>query len=122
MGLHAALGCAVLLGALGCGPSPDEPPASRGATTAIPAASGSGAETGKRSGVAPPVAPAPAPAAAPAVPAPAAAPTSSTTLAPPLATPDDARRLLERQGVDPERLSHEVAEQMRRRFEPPPAE
>jgi len=67
------------------------------------------------------------------------APTSTTaTTAPPVTTPpppaaptttlpvpfnaDQARRLLEQQGIDPADLSHEVGEHMRRRFRPAPAE
>ena len=37
---------------------------------------------------------------------------------PPVATPEDARRFLEERGIDPQRLSEDVAEQMRRRFRP----
>ena len=56
---------------------------------------------------------------------PAVAPISSTTTnaSPsttmrPVTTPEDARRLLEERGIDPDRLSEEVGEQMRRRFQP----
>jgi hypothetical protein len=44
--------------------------------------------------------------------------TTSSTLVPirPLDSPDDARRLLEEGGVDPDRLSEEVGEHMRRRL------
>ena len=71
---------------------------------------------------------APEPPAVQARPTETVATTSSTTPAartPPsttagLASPDDARRYLEERGVDPERLSEDVAEQMRHRFEPGP--
>jgi hypothetical protein len=45
---------------------------------------------------------------------------TSTTVAPPT-TPDDARRILEQHGIDPDRLSKDIAEQMRHRFDPPAA-
>ena len=59
-----------------------------------------------------------------------AAPLPTTTLpaapAPPAtvgapANPDEARRILEQHGIDPDRLSRDIGEQMRRRFEPQPA-
>ena len=43
-----------------------------------------------------------------------------TTLAPP-ATPEDGRRILEQHGVDPDELSKDIGEQLRRRFERQPA-
>jgi pyruvate/2-oxoglutarate dehydrogenase complex dihydrolipoamide acyltransferase (E2) component len=52
--------------------------------------------------------------------APAAAAPPATVAAP--ATADDGRRILEQHGIDPERLSKDIAEQMRRRFEPRPAQ
>jgi pyruvate/2-oxoglutarate dehydrogenase complex dihydrolipoamide acyltransferase (E2) component len=83
---------------LGCGPGSDAPP-SPGPTTTPPAAQQ----------------PAEPPALA----------SSTTTLrgAPPTApaalqTPEDARRLLERRGVDPDELSRQVGEHMRERFAP----
>jgi len=72
---------------------------------------------------------APEPPAAPARPTATAATTSSTTIpaahTPPpttagLASPEDARRYLQERGVDPERLSEDLAEQMRHRFDPGP--
>ena len=42
--------------------------------------------------------------------------TSSTTLLPAPTTAEDARRLLERQGVDPAELSREIGDGMRQRF------
>jgi hypothetical protein len=47
---------------------------------------------------------------------------STTTPLPAPANADEARRLLERQGVDPAELSREIGEHMRHRFEPAPAE
>lgn len=47
---------------------------------------------------------------------------STTTLLSAPANADEARRLLERQGVDPAELSREIGEHMRRRFRPAPAE
>jgi pyruvate/2-oxoglutarate dehydrogenase complex dihydrolipoamide acyltransferase (E2) component len=51
---------------------------------------------------------------------PAAAAPPATIAAP--ATAEDGRRILEQHGIDPDRLSQDIAEQMRRRFEPRPAE
>jgi hypothetical protein len=45
---------------------------------------------------------------------------TSTTVAPPT-TPDDARRILEQHGIDPDRLSKDIAEHMRHRFDAPAA-
>lgn len=64
----------------------------------------------------PPPAELPTPARAAATTTTSAPPTTSSTLAAaPLTTPEDARRFLESQGVDPDRVAKEVAEQLRRR-------
>jgi pyruvate/2-oxoglutarate dehydrogenase complex dihydrolipoamide acyltransferase (E2) component len=49
-------------------------------------------------------------------------PSTTTTTLPAPANADEARRLLEQQGVDPAELSREIGEHMRRRFGPAPAE
>lgn len=56
---------------------------------------------------------------------PATAPTTVPSTAPPSTlrpptTPEEGRRILEQSGIDPDRLSQEIAEHMRRRFEPAP--
>ncbi len=57
--------------------------------------------------------------------APPPPPTATTTAPPsptPPATPEEASRLLEQQGIDPRELSREVGDHMRRRFQPKPAQ
>ena len=92
-----AAGCALAL-LLGCAPEPE----SRGDADAVPPTS-----TTTTSSRLPPT---------------TVLASSTTTLFPAPETPDQARRLLEREGVDPAALSREIGEHMQRRFRPPLAE
>ena len=46
-------------------------------------------------------------------------PGPSTTIAP-ITNQDEARRFLQERGIDPEKLSNDIAEHMRQRFQSPP--
>ena len=92
-----AAGCALAL-LLGCTPEP----ASRGAADAVAPTS-----TTTTSSRLPPTT--------------VLTPTT-TTLFPAPETRDEARRMLEREGIDPAALSREIGEHMQRRFRPAPAE